>query len=236
MDAPRPQKLIACHQPVYLPFPGYFQKMARVDAFVHMPFVQLNKRSWQVRNRIKTRAGAAWLSVPVEVKGRYDQLIGETRVVEGTWRRKHWEALRHNYHDAPFWEVYAPFFAAAYERPWDWLADLNLHLVEGMRAFLEITTAAADVAGMTSLGAKTDLILDICRHVGATAYLSSDGEAAYIEEEKFKAAGVAHAYLGWTPTPYPQLFGAFIPGLSTVDVLFNCGPRSLDVVMGKAWE
>jgi len=233
MDAPRPQKLIACHQPVYLPFPGYFQKMARVDAFVPMPFVQLNKRSWQVRNRIKTRAGAAWLTVPVEVKGRYHQLIGETRVVEGPWRRKHWEALRHNYHEAPFWEAYAPFFAAAYERRWDWLADLNAHLAAGMRDFLGITTPVVDATGTAFEGAKTDLILDICRRLEATAYLSSDGEAAYLEEEKFEAAAVAHAYLGWEPTPYAQLFGAFIPGLSSVDVLFNCGPRSLDVVMGR---
>ncbi len=87
---------------------------------------------------------------------------------------------------------------------------------------------------MTFEGTKSDLIIDICRKVGAGGYVSSDGEVAYIEKEKFAAAGVEHRYLGWEPTPYPQLFGAFIPNLAAVDLLFNCGPRSLDVIMGKA--
>jgi hypothetical protein len=233
MEHPRPQKVIACHQPVYLPFAGFFQKMARVDEFVFMDFVQLNKRSWQVRNRIKTRAGATWLSVPVEVKGKYHQLIRDTRVVDDGWRRKHWEALRHNYHDAPFWNDYAGWLEATYARPWEWLADLNLHLVAAIREALGVTTPIRDVSGLTFAGQKTDLILDICRQVGASAYISSDGEAAYIEKDKFERAGVGHSYLGWAPTPYPQLFGDFIPGLATVDLLFNCGPRSLDVVLGK---
>jgi len=235
MDAPRPQKTVALHQPVYLPFPGYFQKMARADEFLVMDFVQLHRQSWQLRNRVKTAAGATWLSVPVYVKGRLGQLIRDVRVVEGPWRRKHWETLRQSYGAAPYWRDYADFFAATYARPWDRLADLNLHLMLGMREMLGITTPLADAGAYEFEGAKTDLVVDICRKLGATAYLSSDGEAAYIEEEKFAAAALAHAYLGWEPTPYPQLHGDFIPGLSTVDVLFNCGPRSLDVVMGKAF-
>lgn len=233
MDAPSPQKVIAFHQPVYLPFAGFFQKMARADAFAFMDFVQLNKRSWQVRNRIKTRRGALWLTVPVYVKAKYYQLIRDARVADDNWRRKHWEAVRHNYGNAPHFGDYAGFFEEVYGRPWEWLADLNLYIVDGMRRFLGITTPVVDTAGMTFEGTKTDLVVDMCKKLGATAYLSSDGEAAYIDKEKFDAAGLGHSYLGWEPTPYPQLFGDFIPNLSAVDVLFNCGPASLDVIMGK---
>ncbi len=233
MDAPRPQKVIALHQPVYLPFAGFFQKMARADAFAFMDFVQLNKRSWQVRNRIKTRRGALWLTVPVYVKGRYYQPIRDARVAGDGWRHKHWEAVRHNYGKAPHFGDYAAFFEEVYGRRWEWLTDLNLHIVEGMRRLLGITTPVLDTAGMTFEGTKSDLVIDICKKLGGTAYLSSDGETAYIEKEKFDAAGLGHSYLGWEPTPYPQLFGEFIPNLSAVDVLFNCGPKSLDVIMGK---
>ena len=233
MDAARPQKVIACHQPVYLPFVGFFRKMARADEFLFMPFVQLNKRSWQVRNRIKGPRGPLWLTVPVSVKGKYHQTIGKTRIIEGKWRHKHWEALRHNYAKAPYFGDYASFFEEVYRRPWEWLTDLNLYIIEGMRRFLDVDTPIVDAAGVTFGGTKSDLILDICSKAAATSYLSSDGEAAYIEKDKFDAAGLGQSYLGWEPTPYPQLFGDFVPNLSAIDVLFNCGPASLDVIMGK---
>ncbi len=233
MDAPRPQKVIAFHQPVYLPFAGFFQKMARADEFAFMDFVQLSKQSWQVRNRIKTQEGALWLTVPVYVKGRHVQLIRDARIAEGTWRRKHWEAIRQNYGKAPYFRDYADFFADVYGRSWEWLADLNLHLIDGMRRLLGVTTPVVDVKEMSFEGTKSDLVVDMCKKLGATAYLSSDGEAAYIDKEKFDAAGLKQSYLRWEPTPYPQLFGDFIPNLSAIDLLLNCGPKSLDVVMGK---
>jgi hypothetical protein len=233
MDAARPQKVIALHQPVYLPFPGFFQKMARADAFAFMDFVQLSKQSWQVRNRIKTRDGALWLTVPVYVKGKQDQHIRDVRVVEGPWRRKHREAIKQSYGKALYFGDYAGFFDDVYGRKWEWLAELNLHLIDGMRRFLGVETPAVDVKGMSFEGTKTDLVVDICKKLGGTSYLSSDGEATYIEKEKFDAAGLGQSYLGWEPTPYPQLFGEFVPNLSAIDVLFNCGPASLDVIMGK---
>jgi hypothetical protein len=233
MDAARPQKVIALHQPVYLPFSGFFQKMARADAFAFMDFVQLSKQSWQVRNRIKTRDGPLWLTVPAYVKGKQDQLIRDVRVVEGPWRRKHRDAIKQSYGKAPYFGDYADFFDDAYGRKWEWLVELNLHLIDGMRRFLGVETPAVDVKGMSFEGTKTDLVVDICKKLGGTAYLSSDGEAAYIEKEKFDAAGLGQSYLGWEPTPYPQLFGDFVPNLSAIDVLFNCGPSSLDVIMGK---
>lgn len=230
MDRPRPKKVIACHQPVYLPFAGFFAKMARADEFVTMDFVQLNKRSWQVRNQIKTRDGVRWLSVPVQVKGLYHQKIRDVRIQDDGWRRKHWETIRHNYNQAPYFNLYAPFFEETYRQAWERLVDLNLHLIEGLRGFLGITTPMASVPDDALTGAKTDLILSICRARGADGYLSSDGEAAYIEEDKFERAGVRHYYLRYAAVPYPQLHGDFAPHLSAIDLLFNCGPASADVV------
>ncbi len=236
MDAPRPQKVIALHQPVYLPFSGFFQKMARADVFAFMDFVQLSKQSWQVRNRIKTREGPLWLTVPVYVKGKADQLIRDVRVVEGPWRRKHRDAIRQSYCRATYFRDYADFFDDVYGREWKWLVELNSHIIGSMRRFLGVETPVVDVAGMSFEGTKTDLVVDICRKLGGTAYLSSDGEAAYIEREKFEAAGLRQNYLGWQPTPYPQLFGEFVPNLSAIDLLFNCGPESRAVIEGKPVE
>ncbi len=199
-----------------------------------MPFVQLSKQSWQVRNRIKTRRGPAWLAVPVYVKGKSRQTIKDARIAGGGWRRKHWETIRQNYGAAPHFDDYAGVFAEAYGRKWEWLVDLNLHLIAKMRECLGVATPIVDAAAFTFEGTKSDLVIDICRKLGAGDYLSSDGEAAYIERAKFEAAGIDQRYLGWRPTPYPQLFGEFIPNLSAIDLLFNCGPRSLDVIMGKS--
>ena len=233
MDAARPQKVIALHQPVYLPFAGFFRKMARADAFAFLDFVQLSKQSWQVRNRIKTREGPRWLTVPVYVKGKHDQLIRDVRVAGGPWRRKHRDAIRQSYAKAPHFADYADFFDDVYGREWKWLVELNLHIIDGLRRFLGVETPVVNVEGMTFAGTKTDLVVDICEKLGGTAYLSSDGEAAYIEKEKFEAAGLRQSYLGWEPTPYPQLFGEFVPNLSAIDLLFNCGPASRDVIMGE---
>jgi len=218
---------------VYLPFAGFFQKMARADVFMFLDFVPLSRQSWQVRNRVKTTAGVAWLTVPVYVKGRAGQLIRDVRVVPNGWQRKHRETIKQAYGRAPHFREYADFLADVYGRDWKWLAELNVFIIEAMRAFLGIKTPIVDGRAFSFEGTKTDLVVDICRKLGATAYLSSDGEAAYIEPEKFAAAGIEHRYLGWTPTPYPQLHGPFVPNLSALDLLLNCGPRSLDVIMGK---
>jgi hypothetical protein len=210
--------------------------MVRADVFAFMDFVQLSKQSWQVRNRIKTREGPLWLTVPVYVKGKADQLIRDVRVAEGPWRRKHRDAIRQNYARAPYYRDYADFFDDVYGREWKWLVELNLHIIGGMRRFLGVETPVADIGGMSFAGAKTDLVVDICRKLGGTAYLSSDGEAAYIEKDKFEAAGLRQSYLGWESTPYPQLFGEFVPNLSAVDLLFNCGPKSRATIEGNPVE
>ncbi len=207
--------------------------MARADAFAFMDFVQLSKQSWQVRNRIKTREGPLWLTVPVYVKGKHDQLIRDVRVAEGPWRRKHRDAIRQSYAKAPHFDNYADFVDDVYGRAWEWLVDLNLFIIDGLRRFLGVGTPVIDLKEMTFAGTKTDLVVDICQKLGGTAYLSSDGEAAYIEKEKFEAAGLSQSYLGWEPTPYPQLFGEFVPNLSAIDLLFNCGPASLEVITGE---
>lgn len=233
MDDTRPQKIVALHQPVYLPFVGFFRKMALADEFMFMDFVPLSRQSWQVRNRVKTAAGPVWLTVPVFVKGRAGQLIRDVRVVPSGWERKHWETIRQSYSRAPYFHDYAPFFAEVYGRRWEWLVELNIFIIEGMRRFLNINTPLADNRKLIFKGTKTDLVVDICKKLGATAYLSSDGEAAYIQPEKFAAAGIEHRYLGWRPTPYPQLHGPFIPNLSAIDLLFNCGPAAADIVRGE---
>ncbi|MGQ9706708.1 MAG: WbqC family protein [bacterium] len=236
MDNSSTKKVIACHQPGYIPFPGFFAKMLRSDLFVFMDFVQLNKRSWQVRNRIKTRNGPTWLTVPVYTKGKYHQKIKECRIVDNLWRHKHWEKIRHNYHQSPYFKDYSDFFEKIYSKKWEWLVDLNLYIIEGLREFLNIFTPIIIAENVQFKKTKTDLIIEICKYYNATDYLSSDREVDYIEPEKFKKAGINQYYLNYTPIQYPQLFGDFIPNLSVIDLLFNCGPYSRYVMIGEKVE
>jgi len=236
MDSPSTKKVVACHQPVYLPFPGFFTKMVRSDLFIFMDFIQLSKSSWQVRNRIKTRNGCVWLTVPIYTKGKFPQRIKDCRIVDNNWRKKHWETIKQNYNKAPYFKDYSDFFEQVYSKKWNWLVDLNIHIIEGLRDFLNISTPLIKTDGDEFEKKKTELVIEICKKFNATDYLSSDGEVDYIEKNKFKKANIRHHYLNYTPTPYPQLFGEFIPNLSVIDLIFNCGHQSINIIIGEKVE
>jgi hypothetical protein len=236
MDNPGTKKVVACHQPVYLPFPGFFQKMVKSDLFIFIDFVQLSKNSWQVRNRIKTCNGCVWLTVPIYTKGRFPQRIKDCRIVDNNWRKKHWETIKQSYNKAPYFEYFSDFFAETYVQRWEWLADLNIHIIEGLIKFLNISIPVIIADDIQFKKNKTDLVVEICKNYQASDYLSSDGEVDYIEQEKFTEAGIKQHYLNYTPIPYPQLFGDFIPNLSVIDLLFNCGPKSIHFIIGEKTE
>lgn len=223
--------IAAIHQPQYLPWIGYFDKMLKSDVFCYLDNVQFKKNEWQNRNRIKTPQGWQWATVPVTY--RFPQKINEVKVDHtADWGRKHLQALISAYGKAPFFDDHVDFFRDAYSRPWTSLSDLNIHMTEYLRRKLGLGRKPTFLASRMQTGDDpTGRLIDICQALGADTYLSGRDGGRYMDLERFKAKGLRVAVQDFHPPVYPQRFGAFVPNLSAVDLLFNCGPRSMEKIL-----
>jgi len=222
--------LVAIHQPQYLPWLGYFDKMLKADVFCYLDSVQYKKNEWQNRNRIKTAAGWQWLTVPVTY--RYPQRIGEVGIDNRSdWARKHLQALSTNYRRAPFFEKYFPAIEAVLSRRWESIAALNLSLIECLREILGIADkSAVQASRIKASDDPTDRLIDICQSLGGDSYLAGAGADGYMDLEKFRQRGIRVATQDFQHPVYPQLYNGFQEQLSIVDLIFNCGPESVEVI------
>lgn len=222
--------IAAIHQPQYMPWLGFFDKMDRAGCFVLLDNVQYKRREWQNRNRIKTPQGVQWLTVPVS--GEYLALISEVRVEQGdNWRHKHWETLRRAYHRAPCWASAAASLEAFFAAPRQILSEVNGASIGWLREQLGIATPmrwASELEGLS--GDPTGRLVDICRAVGADAYLSGVDGAKYMDLDQFASVGIEVIFQHYEHPAYPQLFGEFASHLSALDLVLNCGPQGLDVL------
>ncbi|MEW6429154.1 MAG: WbqC family protein [Thermodesulfobacteriota bacterium] len=222
--------VVAVHQPQYMPWLGYFAKLAAADHFVLLDSVQYKKNEWQNRNRIKNGQGWQWLTVPVSY--RFPMRIGEVAVDERqNWRTTHLRSIETNYRRAPFFAWLRPFLQSVYERPWATIAELNGFVVREIAGLLGISTR---IVAASELGALPDdadeRLIAIVRAVGGDVYLAGSGGRGYMDLEKWRRAGIEVRFQEYRHPVYPQLFGAFAANLSIVDLLCNCGPASLDIL------
>jgi len=218
--------IAAIHQPQYLPWLGYFDKMDRADVFCFLDNVQYKKNEWQNRNRIKTATGWQWITVPV--KYRFPQRIGEVEIDHArAWPKKHLQALVTNYAKTPFFSQCMPLLERTLTGRWHFLSDLNICLVEGLQEMLGIEVRTVRASGMDLREDPTDRLIDICRSLGADTYLAGKGGGSYMDLTRFREQGVRVVFQDFVHPVYPQLFGPFTPHLSVVDLLFNCGSESI---------
>jgi hypothetical protein len=219
--------IMAGHQPNYLPYLGFFDKMARCDVFVISDTVQYIRHEFQNRNKIKTVKGATWLTVPVEHTGDNLPLpIREVRIakrLELEWGLRHWGILESNYKMAPHWKDYCDFFDQTYHQKWESLADLNVHLIRGIMKFLRINTSLITASSLNVSGQSSALIVAQCKSVGADVYLSGIGGLNYLDIPLFENAGIKVVFQDYHYPIYNQLQGNFVPNLSVVDYLFCHG-------------
>jgi hypothetical protein len=220
--------IAAIHQPNYIPWLGYFFKISRADKFIFLDTVAYSQgRSYVNRNCIKTPNGPAWLTIPVLRSGRSGQLIGEVEPDNtDKWVARHLATLRSNYGRAPYFKetlaLLEPHYhvVTANRRS---LADFNIGVICSIVTYLGIGTQFLRASELNVSGHKTDLLVDICRAVGANKYLAGGGGKSYQEDTKFEDAGIATMYSTFSQRSYPQLFSEFIGNLSIVDVLMSCG-------------
>lgn len=224
--------IVTIHQPEHLPWLGFFHKADQADVLVLLDTVQFRKNYVQNRNRILGAGGPMWLTVPVLVKGHMSGTIASLRINnEVDWRAKHWKSLQHSYGRHPFFAEYREFFEGFYRRRWELLCTLNMAAIDFLLAALSLRKKIIKASDLPVEGASTELLLAICRHLGATVYLSGPTGRAYLNESSFAQAGIVVRYHQFQHPVYPQLRAKeFVSHLSVVDLLFNAGPRSIDVI------
>jgi hypothetical protein len=221
-------KVLAAHQPQYLPWLGFFDKLAQADVFVLLDTVQFKKNEWQNRNRIKGPAGPQWLTVPV--RHRFPQTIAEVEVPpDDPWSRKHLRALETNYGRAPHFGAVMPLLEGVLAQSWSRLAPLNIELIARLADVLGIDTDVRLGSQLTARDHPTLRLVDLCAALDADTYLSGAG-GDYLETELFDQAGLALRFQRYEHPGYPQLHGAFVPDLSVIDLLMNCGPESGGII------
>ena len=221
-------KKIAISQSNYVPWKGYFDLINSVDEFVLYDDMQFTRRDWRNRNQIKTPNGPRWLTIPVEVKGKFHQRINETRVSDPDWARQHWRALELNYahaaHFADFREQLQELYLGCSATL---LSEINHRFLSAILPLLGIRTPLRWSSEYTLEGERSQRLLNICRQAGAGVYLSGPAARDYLDESIFAQAGIQVDWMDYSGYPlYRQLHGDFQHGVSILDLLFNEGPRA----------
>lgn len=220
--------IVSTYRPYFAPFPGFFSKALRSDVLVLLDTVQFpTGRTWLTRNRFKNDQGTLWLKVPVWRKGQGLQRIDQVRICHETrWAEKLLESLKTAYKRSPFLEDHLDFLEGVFFRKTEKLIHLNLEII---RYLMDQFRVPAKVRLLSDLGIferEPRLSVDICKHLGAESFLVQRGATVHLDREAFRKAQISVESTRIRPPVYPQLWGDFLPNLSALDLLFNCGPKA----------
>lgn len=230
--------IVSIHQPHFLPWIGYFNKVLHSDAFVWLNYVQYRKNYFQNRTRLKnTDEEPLWLTLPVHAK--HDMPIDQVIIADSRWRVRVCKTVEQCYRKTPYFAECWPALSAAIMQAPDSLDGANyqtfqavLQLLEGHHVRIiraeEITVNSDDPTGR---------LVDMCRFLGATRYIAGKGGHNYLRVEEFEKAGIAVDWQQFDPARvvYSQLGERFVPGLSVIDCIFNLGPAKAREVIQRAW-
>lgn len=233
--------IVAAHQPHYLPWLGYLDKIAQADLFVVMDDLQFEAQNFQNRQRVKLPQGPAWLTVPLCRSAQADRVL-DKRITTSThpkqdWRHRHWFTLLTNYRRARHFARYAEQLRAIYTQPWTSLVDLDLHILTLALRWLDIRTPIIRASRLGLTGRRTERLIDLCTKVGARSYLAgAGGSTEYLDVEQLRRAGVDVTWQQFTHPVYPQRYPdlGFASHLGFLDLLLNCGPGSREIMSGAS--
>lgn len=228
-------KKAAIVQSNYIPWKGYFDLIASVDEFILYDDMQYTRRDWRNRNRIKTSNGLQWLTIPVEVKGRYHQKINETRIADASWARKHWNSLRVSYSKAAAFDNHASWLETLYLEAGkiELLSEVNALFIRAICEKLDISTRLSWSSDYHLEGDRSARLRGICEQVGATRYVSGPAARDYLDEQLFANKGIEVSWMDYSGyAEYPQLHGEFEHGVTVLDLVLNVGDRAQEYMMG----
>jgi hypothetical protein len=221
-------KKILITQSNYIPWKGYFDSIAQSDVFVVYDDMQYTKRDWRNRNKIKTEQGLKWLSVPVEVSGKYFQKINETRIADKNWNNSHWEIIKQNYKNAPSFKEVSEWVEGVYKNcNYDFLTDVNLHFINHINDFLGIETEIKLSSEFNLDVEKTQRLVTICKELNGTDYYTGPAAKAYMNVVLFEKEAINVHFIDYSSyEEYEQIYPPFEHNVSILDLIFNIGLES----------
>lgn len=231
--------IVAAHQPHYMPWLGYLDKLAKADLFVVMDDLQFEPQNFQNRQRLKLANGATWLTVPL-LHGSQSERIIDKQIAPAPrskhhWQHRHWQTIVTHYAGTPYFKLYADALEDVYKREWTHLLELDLHMLRLARHWFEIDTPVLRSSTLDLQGAKTDRLIDMCKKLNARCYLTgSGGSSSYLDSERMGRSGIGVVWQEFVHPTYPQRYGkyGFSSHLGFLDLLFNCGPGSREMLFG----
>ncbi len=219
-------KIVVIHQPDFLPYLGFFHRFLMADLWVildNVQFVSGTSRSWHNRDKIKTPQGEKWITVAVQ-KSQKDSKINEMTLSKTeNWRKNNVNLLIQNYKKAPYFDEIFPFIEKLYSYECERMMDFNLKSIDMLNDFFDIKIDTIIASTLNTEGKNNELVIDIVKKVNSDTYLSGIGAKDYMIPELYEKAGITILWQDFKHPIYPQLHGSFIPYLSSIDLLFNCG-------------
>lgn len=226
---------VSIMQPAYIPWLGYFDRILKSDLYIILDDVAMDKSSktkFTNRNKIRAPNGWSWLTVPLQSVSRSDEkVIYDLKISsDNNWAEKHWKSIRSNYSRSPYYSRYSHFFENFYGQEWTYLVSMLEESTRYLFQELGIQTQQLKSSELSPQSKKADLILELCIKVGATTYLSGPFGRDYLDEIAFEKAGIKLQYHDYDHPRYKQSFDGFEPYMSIVDLLFNHGEKSLEIL------
>ncbi len=215
--------LVSAHQPAYLPWLGYIEKIVRSDVFIYLDTVQFEKNSYTNRNKVKTSNGITMLTVPVKIKNHISSIMSDMLIdYSQDWQKKHFNTIWMNYKKAPYFNDVLPLIEKFYTEKYEYLSDYCFDYLQVWLKFFDINTPIVKSSTLDLHSSKSDLVLEICKSQGADRYLSGIMGKNYLDVEKFKNEGVEVEFQNYQPKKYPQLWNdEFVPCLGIIDYAMN---------------
>lgn len=223
-------KKVVITQSNYIPWIGYFDSIAQADEFIIFDCVQYTKRDWRNRNKILTPQGEKWLSVPVQVKGKYTQSIYETEVADSSWANNHYRNISQNYSKAPYFKELKPWLEDLYNAASRevLLSKINHLFISGICQYLEIQTTIKWHHEFAIVEGKNERLLDICKQANADVYFSGPAAKSYMDTTLFNQEGVEVVFFDFSKyEQHPQLYSGGSVYLSVLDRIFNTGKDTI---------
>lgn len=225
--------IVSIHQPGYFPWHGLFHRLALSDVHVFLDTAQFEKHGYNNRVKIRTAQGDQWLTVPILTKGRFNNnpICRAELNPAVDWKAAHWKTLALAYGRTAYFGDYAGFLQDLYAEPWLYLAPLNIHAIRHLAGRLGLACRFVSASDLDVKGRKSELVLNLCRAVGATTYLSGVKGRGYLDRAAFEQAGISLRFQAYREPHYRQIHGEFMPYMSVVDLVFNHGPASRDMLL-----
>ena len=223
-------------QPAYLPWLGFFERVSLSDVLVVLDHVAMDtssKTNFTNRNKIRTPQGSSLLTVPLKRKGKYGKMfIDQVEIDHGSgWAENHWNSIKQFYARADFFKDHYSFFETVYKKKYSLLADFIRYINEYLFSTLHLSARIIYSSALKKITtSKSGLIVDICKELEADTYISGPFGRTYLDMIEFKKNNINLFFHDYLHPEYKQQFPGFLPNMSIIDLLFNYGPASIEIL------